>query len=44
MSALVEPEHLLLSVLNDKNNLIVRSLSGYGLTYEVAEARLLKAL
>jgi ATP-dependent Clp protease ATP-binding subunit ClpC len=39
-SPLVEPEHLLLSILKDKDNLVVRTLNGYGLTYEVAEARL----
>jgi ATP-dependent Clp protease ATP-binding subunit ClpC len=39
-SPLVEPEHLLLSILKDKDNLVVRTLTGYGLTYEVTEARL----
>ena len=39
-SPLVEPDHLLLAILKDKNNLVGRTLSGYGLTYEVAEARL----
>lgn len=37
-SPLVEPEHLLLALLKDKDNLVVRTSSGYGLTYEVAEA------
>ncbi len=40
-SPLVEPEHLLLSILRDKDDLLVRTLSGYGLTYERAEASLL---
>ena len=35
-STLVEPEHLLLSILKDKNDLVARTLSGYGLTYERA--------
>jgi ATP-dependent Clp protease ATP-binding subunit ClpC len=39
-SPMVEPEHLILAILKDTNNLIVRTLSGYGLTYEVAKARL----
>jgi ATP-dependent Clp protease ATP-binding subunit ClpC len=39
-SPLVEPEHLFLSILKDKDNLVVRTLNGYGLTYEVAEERL----
>jgi len=39
-SPVVEPEHLLLSILKDKDNLVLRTLNGYGLTYEVAEARL----
>jgi ATP-dependent Clp protease ATP-binding subunit ClpC len=39
-SPVVEPEHLLLSILKDKDNLVVRTLNGYGLTYEAAEARL----
>jgi len=39
-SPMVEPHHLLLAILKDKNNLVTRTLSGYGLTYELAEARL----
>jgi ATP-dependent Clp protease ATP-binding subunit ClpC len=39
-SPTVEPHHLLLAILKDKNNLVSRTLSGYGLTYELAEARL----
>jgi ATP-dependent Clp protease ATP-binding subunit ClpC len=39
-SPLVEPHHLLLAILKDKNNLVARTLSAYGLTYELAEARL----
>ncbi len=39
-SPLVKPEHLLLSILKDKDNLVVRTLNGYGLTYEAAEAKL----
>jgi ATP-dependent Clp protease ATP-binding subunit ClpC len=39
-SPLVEPDHLFLAILKDKNNLVARTLSGYGLTCEVAEARL----
>jgi ATP-dependent Clp protease ATP-binding subunit ClpC len=39
-SHLIEPDHLFLAVLKDKDNLVTRTLSGYGLTYEVAEARL----
>jgi ATP-dependent Clp protease ATP-binding subunit ClpC len=39
-SPLVEPEHLLLSILKDKDSLVVRTLNGYGLTYEVVEAML----
>jgi hypothetical protein len=39
-SSLIEPDHLFLAVVKDKDNLVTRTLSGYGLTYEVAEARL----
>jgi|GEM_PF-1184570 len=39
-SPMVEADHLLLAILKDKNNLVTRTLSGYGLTYELAEARL----
>jgi ATP-dependent Clp protease ATP-binding subunit ClpC len=39
-SPLVEPDHLFLAILKDKNNLVARTFSGYGLTYELAEARL----
>lgn len=39
-SPLVQPEHLLLSILKDKGNWVAGILSRYGLTYEVGEERL----
>lgn len=39
-SPLVEPEHLLLAILKDKDNVVARTLSVYGIKSEVAEGRL----
>jgi ATP-dependent Clp protease ATP-binding subunit ClpC len=39
-SSRIELTHLFLSILKDKESFVANALSGYGLTYQVAEAKL----